>query len=349
MTGRRSINQATTISSRLRSPLVSLIVPVYNEEAAIGLFMAQVNAMVRRSDTHFELVFVNDGSSDNTLSVIKAFPSSCPMRLVDLSRNFGKEAAMTAGLAMSKGDAAVPIDVDLQDPIEVIDQFIVEWKNGHDMVYGVRESRGCDTPMKRNTSVLFYYIFNKLSRDKIPENVGDFRLMDRKVIDAVLSLEEKNRFMKGMFSWVGFKTKAVPYHRAPRAAGNTSWNYWKLWNFALDGVIGFSSLPLRVWTYIGAFISLFSFLFIANIVFRKLVFGNPVDGWSSLMVTVLFFGGIQLISLGIIGEYLGRLFIESKNRPVYLVDTVEEFEAHAENVDEAEATEFSRRSCRETA
>ena len=150
--------------------------------------------------------------------------------------------------------------------------------------------------------------------------------MDRKVINAVLSLGEKNRFMKGMFSWVGFKTKAVHYHRAARAAGSTSWNYWKLWNFALDGVIGFSSLPLRVWTYIGAFISLFSFAFIANVVIRKFMFGNPVDGWSSLMVTILFFGGIQLISLGIIGEYLGRLFIESKNRPIYLVDSVEELD-----------------------
>jgi glycosyltransferase involved in cell wall biosynthesis len=191
------------------------------------------------------------------------------------------------------------------------------------MVYGVRQSRLSDTALKRHTAALFYRIFNQLSGDKIPENVGDFRLMDRKVIDAVLKLDEKNRFMKGIFSWVGFKTKAVQYHRAPRIAGTTNWNYWKLWNFALDGLISFSSLPLKVWTYIGAFISLFSFGYIANIIVRTLVYDNPVDGWSSLMVTILFFGGVQLISLGIIGEYLGRLFIESKNRPIYLIESVE--------------------------
>lgn len=304
-------------------PLISLVVPVFNEQDSIAPFIERVDALVSNASSRFELVFVNDGSTDQTRQALQALSCTCPVRVLNLSRNFGKEAALTAGLAEARGAAVVPLDVDLQDPVELVEQFIVEWKNGFDMVYGVRESRRSDTVMKRSTAALFYFIFNLLSKDVIPENVGDFRLMDRKVVDAVLSLPEKNRFMKGMFSWVGFSSKGVPYHRATRFTGKTSWNYWKLWNLALDGVVSFSSLPLRIWTYIGALISLSSFLYIATIITRKILYGNPVDGWSSLMVTILFFGGVQLISLGIIGEYLGRLFIESKNRPIYLVESVD--------------------------
>jgi len=317
--------------------LISLVVPVLDEEDTVGTFIGAAHRFAINSSVRVEAVFVDDGSRDGTREAIVAAAMALPdaglsVRLVALSKNFGKEAALTAGLAHAVGDAVVPIDVDLQDPVEVIETFIDRWREGHDVVYGVRENRDADSRLKRYTSSVFYRVFNKLSRDPIPENVGDFRLMDRRVVEAVLSMPEKNRFMKGIFSWVGFSSCSVGYRRNERSAGTTKWNYWKLWNFALDGLIGFSSIPLRIWTYAGIAISLLSFAYGGTIVFRKLVFGIAVEGWASLMVAVVFFGGVQLISLGVIGEYLGRIFVESKNRPIFLVDTVSDVTASQPHV-----------------
>jgi glycosyltransferase involved in cell wall biosynthesis len=216
------------------------------------------------------------------------------------------------------------MDVDLQDPPELIPRFLERWREGYDVVYGVRASRASDTTSKRMTAGWFYRLFNRLSQTRIPENAGDFRLIDRRAADVLRGLPERNRFMKGLFAWVGFRSVGVPYERAPRAAGTTKWNYWRLWNFAIDGLVSFSTVPLRVWTYVGALVALCSFLYALIIVARVILFGIDVPGYASLMTVVLFIGGVQLLSLGVIGEYLGRLFVEVKGRPVYVVDGVYE-------------------------
>jgi glycosyltransferase involved in cell wall biosynthesis len=235
-----------------------------------------------------------------------------------------REAAMTAGLHHAKGDAIVPMDVDLQDPPALILEFVKLWQTGdYDTVFGIRVDRSADTPMKRLTAGGFYRFFNALSTStKLPENAGDFRLIDRKVVEAIKQLPERNRFMKGLFAWAGFRAVGVPYERPARHAGETKFNYWKLWNFALDGLLSFSSWPLRVWSYVGVGVSLVAFLYILKIVTQVVFFGIDVPGYASLMSAVLFIGGIQLISLGIIGEYIGRIFVEVKQRPVYLIEGV---------------------------
>lgn len=328
---REGASQRMTIQTGSTEPSVTLVVPVFNEQDAIAPFLSEVRAIMPDCGARLDVVFVDDGSTDLTVACIERQAHQLPITLVKLTKHFGKEAALTAGLAHAQGDAVVPIDVDLQDPPVVVAQFIAHWRDGYDVVYGVRASRASDTALKRHTAALFYRVFNKLSRDRIPENVGDFRLMDRRVVDAVLSLPEKGRFMKGLFSWVGFKSIAVPYTRQARARGTSTWGYWKLWNFALDGLFGFSSLPLRIWTYAGALVAMVSLLYGAAIIVRKLVFDVAVDGWTSLMVAVVFFGGVQLISLGVMGEYLGRIFIESKNRPIYLVDSVSHPESSSQH------------------
>lgn len=300
---------------------VSLVVPVLNEEDGIHLFMAAINRELAGLGTQLEIIFVDDGSTDRTIERIQiAQARDARIRYLKLSRNFGKEAAMTAGIDYARGHAVVPMDVDLQDPPSLILEFVRLWREGYDTVYGVRSSRDEDTRRKRMSAGLFYRIFNQVSDTKIPNNAGDFRLMDRRVVEALRLLPEKNRFMKGLFSWPGFRSIGVPYARPAREVGETKFNYWRLWNFALDGFTSFSTLPLRVWSYVGGIVAALSLLFMAFLIIKTLVFGVDAPGYASLMSAVLFFGAMQLISVGILGEYIGRLFMETKNRPLYLVE-----------------------------
>ena len=301
---------------------VALIVPVYNEHETVETFVKTVNEKLASELNHIEIVFIDDGSKDNTVELIENMQKTDnKISLIRLSRNFGKEAAMSAALDIVQADAIVPIDVDLQDPPELVLDFIRIWRDeGVDNVYGVREDRSKDTGTKRVSSEGFYYVFNKLSgRVKIPANVGDFRLIDRKIIDVLKTLRERNRFMKALYAWPGFTSKGVGYKRPERVAGTTKWNYWKLWNFALDGIFAFSSLPLKVWSYIGGFIGVIALICMIWNVVKTIIFGNPTPGYTTLISAILFLGSIQLISIGILGEYIGRLTHEIKGRPGYVV------------------------------
>ncbi len=312
---------APTATLRTNDPLVSLVVPCYKESEAIDLFMPAIAEAL--PGVNLEFVFINDGSPDDTLDKLKAIAAAdARVKVVNLSRNFGKEAAMTAGIDYAAGDVVVPMDADLQDPPELILEFLEKWREGYDVVYGVRVDRSADTRKKRASASAFYNVFNRIADVKIPANAGDFRLIDRRVIEALKRMPERNRFMKGLFAWVGYPSIGVPYVRPARSAGTTKFNYWKLWNFALDGVVSFSSVPLRVWTYFGALFAAASIAFGAYLIIETLVNGRDVPGWTSIMVSVLFLGGVQLITLGVLGEYIARLFTEVKGRPIYLVENV---------------------------
>lgn len=307
---------------------LSIVVPVYNEEAAVAPFVAQVAAVIAGLGCRYEIIFVDDGSQDATCAVIRTLREANPaIKLLKLSRNFGKERALSAGLDVSSGDAVIPMDVDLQDPPELIGEFVRKWREGYDVVYGVRQNRDGDSVLKRLTACSFYRVFNVLSDIHVPVNAGDYRLIDRKVVDILKTFPERNRFMKGMFAWVGFRQVGVPYARPPRAHGQTSWNYWKLWNFALDGITGFTTVPLRLCGYFGLLVAALALLYASFLIVRTLVLGIDVPGYASLMVVVLFLGGVQLLTFGIFGEYMGRLYREVKQRPVYLVEERVGFEA----------------------
>ncbi len=299
---------------------LSLIVPVYNEEEMLPVFFKRAEEVLGGRFS-YEYIFVNDGSRDNTLNMLRELAQKYPyVKVISLSRNFGKEAAVTAGLAEVSGEAAVILDVDLQDPVELIPAFWQKYQQGYENVYGLRSDRSEDTFLKRFTAQTFYKVYNKMADFPLPYNAGDFRLLSRRAAQAVAALPERDRFMKGLFSWVGYKSVAVPYRRASRAAGKSKWNYWQLWNFALGGLTSATSLPLKLWTYAGVLVALFAFVFALWIAYQKLVWGNPVSGYASIMVTILFFSGVQLITLGILGEYLSRIFTEVKQRPAYLVE-----------------------------
>lgn len=304
--------------------VLSLVVPVFNEAEAVGLFVDKViEVFTAEPNTEIEFVFVNDGSSDNTLDVLLQLQQRCQnLKIVDLSRNFGKEAALTAGLDAAAGNVVVPIDVDLQDPPELILEMINKWREGYEVVLGRRINRDTDSLLKRVSANWFYRIHNIMAHPRLPKNVGDFRLMDRSIVEAIKQLPESRRFMKGLFTWVGFRTTYVDYVRPNRAAGTTKFNGWKLWNFALEGITSFSTAPLRIWAYLGFTVSLVSFVFAVFIALKVLMHGVDVPGYASLMVAVTFLGGLQLIGIGVIGEYLGRVYIESKRRPTYLVRRV---------------------------
>jgi glycosyltransferase involved in cell wall biosynthesis len=316
-----SIDNASTRPNAL----LSIVVAMHNEQEAIAFFFAELEKIVATLDVRVEYVCVNDGSRDATLAKLRDYQKTDPrIRVIDLARNFGKEAAMTAGLRYAKGDAAVLIDADLQDPPELIAGFIAKWREGFDVVYGVRSSRQSDTLLKRVTASLFYSLFNKITDVPIVHDAGDFRLLDRKVIDALLSLPERNRFMKGLYSWVGFRQTGIEFVRQKRVAGETSWNYPKLLSFAIDAFTGFSIVPLRIGSFLGLFVSLFGFCYALFLFARTLIYGVDVPGYASIMVAILFLGGIQLLCLGMIGEYIGRAYIETKGRPIYLVAHVYE-------------------------
>jgi polyisoprenyl-phosphate glycosyltransferase len=301
---------------------ISLVVPVYNEKGSILPFVTTVELMIASIEADFQIIFVDDGSRDSTCEEILEIARThvVPIRLIALSRNFGKEAALTAGMDAATGDAVIPIDVDLQDPPELIPHFIDEWRKGYKVVYGRRANRSNDSWVKRATSRVFYLGFNFLSQMEIPDGAGDFRLIDRSVINALANYRERARFMKGLFSAVGFKTTHVEYTRPARQVGKSKWNYWRLWNFALDGIFSFSTVPIRIWTYVGAVMASLSLLYAFVIVAKTLIFGLDVPGYASLITIVLFMGGVQLISLGIIGEYIARIFLETKQRPIYTID-----------------------------
>jgi glycosyltransferase involved in cell wall biosynthesis len=310
--------------ARAARPFVSLVVPVFNEEGSIEPFVGAVGKLLAENDLDYEIVFVNDGSTDGTLQALRDARTACPaIKILSLSRNFGKEAATTAGLDHAAGDVVIPMDVDLQDPPELILRFVERWRLGADVVYGVRTSRASDGLVKRTSASWFYTAFNLMSPVQIPFDAGDYRLMDRRVVEEVKKLRERNRFMKGLMAWPGFKTERVEFERQQRHAGVSRWNYWRLWNFALDGITSFSTVPLRLWLYIGAGISALSFLYAVFIVIHTFITGGDVPGYPSLMVAVTFFGGIQLVSIGLVGEYVGRIFHEIKQRPIYIVDTIE--------------------------
>lgn len=299
---------------------LSVVIPMHNEEPSLPSLFARLKPCLEQVTANYEIICVNDGSKDGTWAALKEFNRTDPrIKLVNLSRNFGKEIALTAGLDHADGAGVIPIDADLQDPPELIPALVAEWKKGYKVVLATRKSRPGDSWFKSKSANWFYKAMNRLSTVKVPPNTGDFRLMDRTVVQAVKQLPERTRFMKGIFAWVGFSTTAIYFDREARVAGTTTWNYWKLWKFALDGIFSFTTVPLRIWTYIGALISLISFLWAIIIIARTVVFGNPVAGYPSLMVVVLFMGGMQLLSIGIIGEYIGRIYRESKRRPLYLV------------------------------
>ncbi len=310
---------------RPADPLLSLVVPVFNEEESIDIFLESVGPFLDRAGLRFEIVFVNDGSRDGTLAHLLDRSERDPrVRVVNLSRNFGKEAALTAGIDHARGDILIPMDIDLQDPPDLIAPFIERWRQGYDIVYGIRTARDSDTVAKRISAGWFYWAFNSMSPVRIPANVGDFRLVDRRAVEVLRQLPERNRFMKGLFAWVGFNAIGVPYERPQRAAGSSKFNLWRLWNFALDGVVSFSTVPLRASFYGGVVIAFIALLYALFIIGRVLLFGIDTPGYASLLIAVLSLGAIQLVSIGIIGEYLGRLFLEVKGRPIYVVEGVYE-------------------------
>jgi glycosyltransferase involved in cell wall biosynthesis len=283
-----------------------------------------MTAVMQGTGLPYEIVYVNDGSRDTTLSVMQQLRAQDPnVTVIDLSRNFGKEIAMSAGLDQALGDAVVVIDADLQDPPELIPQLVAGWQEGFDVVYARRRARSGETWFKKVTARLFYRVIQSVSRVSIPADTGDFRLLSRRAVDALCRLREQHRFMKGLFAWIGFHQKSVPYHRDPRAAGETKWNYWKLWNFALEGFTSFTIAPLKIATYFGLGVAGFSFIYALFVIYKTLMYGEPVRGYPSLMVVVLFLGGVQLLAIGVLGEYVGRMFNEVKQRPLYLLSSVE--------------------------
>jgi len=321
-----SLNTMTANSS---APVLSLVVPVYNEADNVRPLLERLDGVLAEVGVSHEYIFVDDGSADDTVQrLVKLRESRPELRIIGFSRNFGKESALLAGLEAAAGQAVIPIDADLQDPPELIADFLREWRAGYDVVLAHRSSRQEDPLFQRLTSEYYYRVFNLLAEEPIPENVGDFRLMDRRVVDAVLRLGEGSRFAKGLFSWVGFKHKVVEFERPSRNQGSSKWRPWRLWNFALDGLFSFSSLPLKIWSYVGATISLLSFIYASFLLVRTMIFGVDVPGYASIMVVILFLGGIQLISLGLIGEYIARIFIEVKKRPHFVVRQRHGFDVH---------------------
>lgn len=306
---------------------LSVVVPLYNEELNINYLFERLTSVLNRLNMTYEIVCVNDGSKDNTLMHLIEYHTQNPkVKVINLSRNYGKEIALSAGLDYARGNAVIPIDADLQDPPELIEELVEKWREGYDVVYATRRSRTGESWLKRFTANAFYRIIDSISHVPIPRDTGDFRLLDRRVVNAIKQLPERTRFMKGLFAWVGFKQTSVLFDRPSRYKGETKWNYWRLWNFALDGIMSFSFVPLKVWSYIGLLVAIPSFFYASFLVLRTIFFGVQVAGYASIMVAILFLGGVQLVSLGVIGEYVGRVYEEVKGRPLYLVRDIYGFE-----------------------
>lgn len=298
---------------------ISCIVPVYNEEEVVSDFFPQLKLCLESLSNRFEIIVVDDGSRDHTVAKIVTLPSDCQIKLLTFSRNFGKETALTAGLDHVSGDVAIILDADFQHPIELLPTFLKEWSEGYDMVYGMRQSRSTESAIKKNLAKLFYWLMAKLTKIDVPNNAGDFRLLDKNVVAALKQFNERSRFMKGLYAWVGFKTIGVPFEVKERAAGKSSWRLGKLTELALTGITSFSDIPLRVWGLIGFAISLLSLVYAIYFVTVTLIYGADLPGFPSLIVAVMFLGGIQLLSIGILGEYIARIFTEVKQRPKYII------------------------------
>ncbi len=315
------MNKNESNTKRAGRPDISLVVPCYNEEESLPRFLREVVPELEGADVSFEILFVDDGSMDRTPELIEAAAQAdSRIRGLQLSRNFGKEAALSAGLDHVWGRAVIPMDVDLQDPPSLLPEMIDLWKQGYASVLAVREKRSSDTLLKRTSARLFYKLIRKVSSVNIVENAGDFRLMDRKVVDVVRRMPERNRFMKGMLAWPGFSVATVNYHRQERVASTSKWTYWKLWNFALSGIFGFSSIPLRLWTYLGGLVALVSLIWAFWVGLSALIYGiKVVHGITTTTILVLFMNSLVMISIGVVGEYIARIFEEVKQRPVYVV------------------------------
>jgi glycosyltransferase involved in cell wall biosynthesis len=313
-----------TSSTDLTPDLISIVVPAYNEADGIAEFNRRLGDVRAKLPERSEVIYVNDGSRDDTFAILRLLRERDPtITIVNLSRNFGKEIALTAGLDHSSGDAVIVIDADLQDPPELIPTLIKRWRDDEaDVVFAQRSSRAGESWFKKVTAYSFYRVISAVSRQTVPVDTGDFRLLSRRAVNAVTMFRERHRFMKGLFAWIGYRQVAVPYERERRLAGATKWNYWRLWNLSLEGLTSFSIAPLKVATYVGLFTATVAVLYGAYIIGLTILFGNPVAGYPSLLVIILFLGGIQLLSLGIIGEYVGRIFNETKHRPLYLVDAI---------------------------
>jgi polyisoprenyl-phosphate glycosyltransferase len=300
--------------------LLSVVVPCFNEEEVIRACHDRLTAILKSMPVDFEIIYINDGSTDGTIWVLKDIKNhESRVAIIDFSRNFGKEIALSAGLDHARGDAVVVIDADLQDPPELIPELYKTFLEGYDVVYAKRHARNGETFFKKLTARYFYRIVRILVKPPIPEDTGDFRILSRRAVDTLKKFREQHRFMKGLFAWIGYPQKEIVYNRDARLAGNTKWNYWKLWNFALEGITSFSIEPLKVSTYLGLLTAVFAFVYALFIVYKTIFFGESVRGYPSLMVVILFLGGVQLTVLGILGEYMGRIFNETKNRPLYIV------------------------------
>ena len=302
-------------------PLISIVVPAYNEEEVLTEFHEAVDIALSRLPFDLEIVYINDGSTDATLEIINDLRNDDKrVTLIDLSRNFGKEIALSAGLHKAAGDAVVIIDADLQDPPGLIPELIDEWQNGYDVVYAKRTLRNGESLLKKTTAHFFHRIIQHVGNFSIPEDTGDFRILSRRAVNALNTFKEHHRFMKGLFAWIGFKQKAVYYKRDSRRAGKSKWSYWRLWNFALDGITSFTIAPLKISTYIGTITALSAFGYGIYMMIDTLLHGNEVPGYPSLIVIILILGGVQLVAIGILGEYLGRIFNETKQRPLYFIN-----------------------------
>lgn len=307
----------------MNSPRLTVVVAAHNEALALPMLHPRLRAVLDTLEgIDGRVVYVDDGSTDTTWAVMQGLAEADPwVGVLRLSRNFGKEAALTAGLDVVDDGAVMILDADGQDPPELIPEFVALWQQGYDNVYGTRLVRDGESWLKRSTAKTFYRVIGRLSKTPIPADTGDFRLLSPRALQALGQLRERHRFMKGLFGWVGFRRKALPYHRHARLIGESKFGFWRLWNFALEGITGFSTAPLRVTTYLGLAAASFAFLFALVVVLKAALYGDRVAGWPTMMAVILFLGGIQLIALGLIGEYLGRLYEESKQRPLYLIDT----------------------------
>ncbi len=329
-----------SVQARSHTPSVSLVVPAYNEEAVLDAFYARASVVLKSLQAPYEIVFVNDGSRDSTLAMLYGYAAhdSC-ITVVDLSRNYGKEIALTAGLDHCAGEVIIAIDADLQDPPELIPQLIDAWKEGYDVAYAVRTERNGESWLKRSTAHVFYRLLQSTGRVKIPVDTGDFRLMSRRANDAVQQMREHHRYMKGIFAWVGFPSKAIHYKRDARAAGETKIGYGKLWNLAVEGITSFTTVPLKLASYVGLCVAMLAFAYAAYVIYKTIRFGDPVQGYPSMMVIMLFLGGVQLMCIGILGEYLGRVFNEVKQRPLYFLSDVQPSQLARTQVQQAVQTE----------
>ncbi len=300
---------------------LSVVVPVYNEQEVLLEFHKRLSSALDSLSLDSEVIYVNDGSTDNTLQIVRDLSKKdAKVAFIDFSRNFGKEVALTAGLDYATGDAVVVIDADLQDPPELIPELFKNLQEGYDVVYGQRISRKGESFLKKATAAGFYRFMRQFGRTTLPQDTGDFRILSRRAVNALNQIHEQHRFMKGLFTWIGYHQKAVNYERDPRYSGKTKWNYWKLWNFALEGITSYTAAPLKIATYFGFAIAGCAFLYALIVIIKTLLFHDPVQGYPSLMVVILLLGGIQLVFIGLIGEYLGRTYNESKRRPLYFVN-----------------------------